>query len=128
MTREESQTKSRYGTVNFEKRKYPRFNIDLPVEYYKTEISAKHGRAINISIGGLLLYLPEEMKIGQFLNLVLFFTLDSEMNKIQALVEVVWTEIHPGKDWGDYRTGVIFEEIKVDDITKIKKFMRSLEG
>ena len=56
------------------------------------------------------------------------FTLGSEMNKIHALVEVVWTEIRPGKDWGDYRTGVKFVEINVDDITKIKNFMRSLEG
>ena len=80
-------TKHRYGTVNFEKRKHPRFNIDLPVEYYEID-SATHrdGQAINASEGGLLLYLPEQMEIGQYLRLKLFFTSGSELNTIEMLV------------------------------------------
>jgi c-di-GMP-binding flagellar brake protein YcgR len=128
LTKEEKETKPRYGTVNFEKRNYPRFNIDLPVEYSRTNLFIKHGRVINASEGGLLLYLPEQMEIGQPLRLKLFLTSGFELNAIETLVEVVWMDIHLGKDWGDYRTGVRFVEISLEDRGKLKNFLRSLSG
>ena len=66
--KEGNETKLRYGAVNFEKRKHPRFNFDLPIEYSRTDLFVKHGRAVNVSEGGLLLYLPEQMEIGQHLR------------------------------------------------------------
>jgi len=125
---EEKGTKSRYGTVNFEKRKHPRFSVDLPVEYSRTELTANHGRAMNASEGGLLLYLPEQMEIGSHLKLKLFFTMGSELNAVETLVEVVWVDIHLGKDWGDYRTGVRFVEISAEGLGKLKSFLESLSG
>lgn len=122
-------TKHRYGTVNFEKRKHPRLNIDLPVEYYQIDSTAhRNGRAINANEGGLLLYLPEQMEIGQYLTLKLFFTSGSELNATEMLVKVVWMDIHLGKDWGNYRTGVRFIDISPEDMTKLKNFLRSLSG
>ena len=122
-------TKHRYGTVNFERRKHPRFNIDLPVEYYQIDSTTHHnGRAINASEVGLLLYLPEQIEIDQYLTLKLFFTSGSELNTIGMLVKVVWMDIHLEKDWGDYRTGVRFIDISPEDMTKLKNFLRSLSG
>jgi c-di-GMP-binding flagellar brake protein YcgR len=119
--------KPHYGTVNFEKRKYPRFNIDLPVEYYQVDSTTHHnGRAINASEGGLLLYLPEKMEIGQYLRTKLFFTSGSELNTTEMLVKVVWVNIHLEKDWGDYRTGVMFIDISPEDMTKLRNFLRTL--
>jgi c-di-GMP-binding flagellar brake protein YcgR len=126
--KEEKEAKSRYGTVNFEKRKYPRFSVDLPVEYSRTELFVEQGRAINASEGGLLLYLPEQMGMGDHLRLKLFFTMGSELNAIETLVEVVWMDIHLGKDWGDYRTGVRFVDISTEDVGKLKNFLKSLSG
>jgi len=125
---EEKGIKSRYGTVNFEKRKHPRFSVDLPVEYSRADLSADHGRAMNASEGGLLLYLPERIGIGNHLRLKLFFTMGSQLNAIETLVEVAWMDIHLGKDWGDYRTGVKFVEISTEDVGKLKSFLRSLSG
>ncbi len=122
-------TKHRYGTVNFEKRKHPRLNIDLPVEYYQIDSTTyPNGWTINASEEGLLLYLPEQMEIGQYLRLKLFFASDSELNATEMLVQVVWRDIHLGKDWGDYRTGVRFIDISPEDMTKLKNFLRSLSG
>ena len=119
--------KPHYGIVNFEKRKYPRFNIDLPVEYHQVDSTTHHnGRAINASEGGLLLYLPEKMEIGQYLRTKLFFTSGSELITTEMLVEVVWVDIHLEKDWGDYRTGVMFIDISPEDMTKLRNFLRSL--
>lgn len=126
MRTEEKGTKSRYGTVNFEKRKHPRFSVDLPVEYSRANLFADQGRATNASEGGLLLYLPEQIGIGNHLRLKLFFTMGSELNAIETLVEVVWVDVHLGKDWGDHRTGVRFVEISAEDMGKLKSFLRSL--
>ena len=122
-------TKPRHGTVNFEKRKYPRVNIDLPVEYYRVDLTTHHnGRAINASEGGLLLYLPELIEIDQYLRLRLFFSSGSELDTAEILVKVVWVDIHPEKNWGDYRTGVRFIDVSSEDMTKLKNFLRSLLG
>ena len=128
MRTEEKGTKSRYGTVNFEKRKHPRFSVDLPVEYFRTDLFVDHGCVKNASEGGLLLYLPEQMEIGNHLRLKLFFTMGSELNAIERLAEVVWVDVHLGKDWGDYRTGVRFVEISTEEMDKLKSFLRSLSG
>ena len=126
MRKEGDETKFRYGTVNFEKRKHPRFNLDLPIEYSRTDLFVKHGRAVNASEGGLLLYLPEQMEIGQHLEIKVFFTSGSKMNTIETLVQVVWIDIHLGEGWGDYRTGVKFVDITPEGLNELKIFLRSL--
>ncbi len=125
---EDKGIKSRYGTVNFEKRRHPRFNIDLPVEYRRADLSAERGRAVNAIEGGLLLYLPELLRMGNYLRLKLFFAMGPELNAIETLVEVVWVDIHLGKDWGDYRTGVRFVEISEEGLGKLKSFLQGLSG
>jgi c-di-GMP-binding flagellar brake protein YcgR len=128
MRKEEIDSKPRYATVNFEKRKHPRFSVDLPAEYNRADLSVKQGHATNASEGGLLLYLPEQIEVGKQLRLKLFFSMASELQAIEALVEVAWTEIHLGKDWGDYRTGVRFIDISADDMNKLRDFLKSLSG
>jgi c-di-GMP-binding flagellar brake protein YcgR len=125
---EERNVKPRYGTVNFEKRKHPRFSVDLPVEYSRVDLSVEQGRAINASEGGLLLYLPEQMGMGIRLRMKVFFTMGSELNAIETVVEVVWVDMHLEKDRGDYRTGVRFVEISTEDVGKLKNFLKSLSG
>lgn len=128
MGKEERETKPHYGTVNFEKRKHPRFSVDLPAEYNRADLSVNQGHATNASEGGLLLYLPERIEIGNLLRLKLFFSMGSELHNIESLVEVVWTDIHLGNDWGDYRTGVRFVDISVEDMGKLRNFLKSLSG
>jgi len=125
---EERNGKPHYGTVNFEKRKHPRFSVDLPVEYRRIGLLAERGRAVNASEGGLLLYLPEPMGIGTALRLKVFFTMGSELNAIAAMVEVVWVDMRLEKDRGDYRMGVKFVEISTEDVDKLNIFLRSLSA
>jgi hypothetical protein len=124
----EEETKPRYGTLNFEKRRYPRFSVDLPVEYTRRDLVAKQGRVINASEGGLLVYFPEQMEIGQHLRLKLFFTSGSELNMMVIVNQVVWMDVHMGKDWGDYRTGVKFIDITPEDLNELKIFLRGLSS
>jgi c-di-GMP-binding flagellar brake protein YcgR len=127
MKTEEKETKPRTGIVSFERRRYPRFNVDLPIEYYRIDSSTSYtGRALNISEGGLLIYFPEQMEIGQHLKLKLFFTLGSDLNTVEALIEVVWIDIHLSEDRGNYRSGVKFIDISPEDIAKLKNFLKGL--
>jgi hypothetical protein len=126
--KKEEETKPRYGPLNFEKRRYPRLSVDLPVEYTRSDLVAKQGRVINASEGGLLVYFPEQMEIGQHLRLKLFFTSGSELNMMEIVNQVVWMDVHMGKDWGDYRTGVKFVDITPEDLNGLKIFLRGLSS
>ena len=127
MEKGEGEGKPRIGIVSFERRKYPRFNIDLPIEYYRTDSPINNaGRAHNISEGGLLVYFPERIEIGQHLKLKLFFTVGSNLQSVVMLGEVVWVDIHLGEAWGDYKSGVKFIDASQEDMAKLKDFLKSL--
>ncbi len=116
------------NTLVLEKRKFPRTDIDLPVKYSKTNLFFKHGRATNASEGGLLICLPEKMDIGHHLVLKLFFPLHSGLNIIEAVVRVVWMDIHLRKDWTwDYRIGVRFEDISETNMALLRNFITGFE-
>jgi c-di-GMP-binding flagellar brake protein YcgR len=111
-------------SLTSEKRKFPRVNIDLPVKYSRTNLFFKYGRAVNASQGGLLVYLPEELGIGQRLGLKIFFPSRSEFNTLETSVQVVWKDVHLRKDWTwDYRTGVKFVDLSPEHVTELKKFL-----
>lgn len=124
---EKQETKSCVGVVNLERRRNPRFSIDLPIEYQLIPTTFSYsGRVLNASEGGLLVYLPQQIEIGQHLKIKLFFASGPHLNSIEVVAEVVWIDIHLGKEWGDYRCGVKFIDISSDDLTQLKKFLKSL--
>jgi len=124
---EQDESKPRIGIINFEKRKHPRFNVDLPVEYTRVESTLRQtGRALNASEGGLLIYFPERMEIGQQLRVKLYFSTGSDLESVECLVEIVWVDIHLGESWGDHRSGVKFVDVSSEDLNKIRKFLKSL--
>ncbi len=119
---------ARYGLVNFERRKFRRFSVDLPVEYEKMGSFVPCGRASNISEGGLLIYFSERMEVGQHLWLKLFFTnLGSDLKSIEGVAEVVWREDNNDAGLEGHRTGVKFVSISADDLTHLINFVASLE-
>jgi c-di-GMP-binding flagellar brake protein YcgR len=127
MKNEEPKPQPRYGIVNFERRKFPRFSVDLPVEYEKTNSFVPARRVLNVSEGGLLIYFSERMEIGEHLRLRLFFSgIGSDLSAIEALVEVVWIEIDADKEVVDYRVGVKFIYITQTDMNSLKTFLLNL--
>lgn len=107
-----------------EKRKHPRVNVDLPVKYSKTNLFFQYARAANVSEGGLLVYLPEEIGIGQRLALKLFLPSHSEFNTLEMSGQVVWMDPHVKKDraW-DYRTGVRFVDLSPENTNRLRNFL-----
>jgi c-di-GMP-binding flagellar brake protein YcgR len=124
---EKKETKPRIGIINFEKRRHPRFTVDLPLEYYRVDSSVPEtGRAVNASEGGLLVYFPEEVKVGDRLRLRLFFNVGSQLNTIEMVVQIAWVDLHLGREWGDYRSGVRFVDISPEDLDRLKTFLTNL--
>jgi c-di-GMP-binding flagellar brake protein YcgR len=113
--------------VNIERRRYPRVTVDLPIEYYRIDSSIKQtGRAQNANEGGLLLYLTEQMVVGEELKIRLFFTSGVELNTIEMLAQVVWKDIQLDQGREEYRAGVKFIDISSENLDKLKNFLRSL--
>jgi c-di-GMP-binding flagellar brake protein YcgR len=114
--------------LSSEKRKYPRFDVDLPIKYSRPSLLSKYARAVNASEGGLLLHLPEELGVGQQLILKLFFPPSPDLNIIETVVQVVWMDVRLRKDWAwDYQTGVRFVDISPEDMAILKNFLMNLE-
>jgi hypothetical protein len=84
-----------------EKRKYPRFNVNLPVKYSRTNLIFRYARAVNASQGGLLVYLPEEIAVGQRLDLKIFFP---SHPFIPGYIVKYWKDVHEERLTWDYRT------------------------
>ncbi len=120
-------TEKSLASATSEKRRHPRFNVDLPIKYGRTQLFLKFARTVNASEGGLLLRLPEEVEVGQHIALKLFFPSQSELNTIRASVQVVWMDLHMRRDWSwDYETGVRFVDICTEDMTVLKNFLVNL--
>ncbi len=113
---------------DFEKRKHPRCNVDLPVEYRRRDLVVKYDRVVNASESGLLTYLSEPVEVGQHLRIRVFFPFSSGLNVIEMVTQVVWMESHPQKYGGDYHTGVRFVEVSAGDLSHLKNYLRSLSG
>ncbi len=127
MKTEEKEAKHRYGIANLERRRYRRFPVRLPIEYCRVDSPINQtGHSLDASEGGLQILFPEQMEIGQNLNLKLFFSSGFELNTIEALAEVVWMNTQLGEGEKHYRSGVRFINISPEDITKLENFSASL--
>ncbi len=128
MKNEEKEPPSLHKTEDFEKRRHPRCNVDLPVEYRRRDLVVKYDRVVNASEGGLLTCLSEQVEVGQHLRIKLFFPFRSGLNVIEMVTQVVWMQSHPEKRKGDYHTGVKFVEVSPDDLCHLKRYLGSLAG
>jgi len=122
---------SRFGIGNSERRKYPRFPIDLPIEYYRAESSIPaSGRTGDISEGGLLVYLSERVEVGEYLKVRCFFTSMSElMSTMEIRAEVVWVvleSLETNGHLGNYKCGLKFIDVNPMVMEKLKVFLKRL--
>lgn len=115
-----------FGTVNFQRRQWPRISTDLPVEYWYNENFKNYaGRMLNVSEGGVLLYLPEKIEVGRNLKVRLFIGPLLALEPIDALVEVTWNDFHI-RESGHYRVGVKFVNISTEDMDKLRHFLKTM--
>ncbi len=121
---ESQETEDRkWGLVSFQRRRYPRIDITLPVEYRlitHKEKPPKSVVAMNISAGGLLLILSEHLPAASCLEM----TLHIGDKSINTVVQVAWTELLTGREINEFRCGVFFVNISDKDLEFIRQFIR----
>ena len=104
-----------------EKRKYPRFLIDLPLEYREEETShARGGIVINASEGGFLIESVKDIPIGTKLNIAILFPKWFELADFRLVAETLWKEPLWKDNWTGYRYGLNIVQILDEDQTKLK--------
>lgn len=75
--------------------------------------------AQNISIGGLLLILPEFQAESTCLRIKIYIG----ERPIDAEVKVAWTELLTGRERNEFRCGVYFINVSEADLEFIKQFI-----
>ncbi len=117
----------RYGIIDFERRGYPRVKVRRPIEYRRMDSATKQSaRAGNVGEGGIGIFFPERLVIGEQLKVKLFLSSGPSLVTIDALVEVVWMDIEAVEGLGEYRSGVKFIDISEEAVAKLKAFLQDL--
>ena len=122
----ETRPKSKEGIFIVERRKHPRFSLELPLDYAIESMDRHGGIAANASKGGLLVYLPEAIVVGTLLRIDILFAKGSELNTIGGTAKVVWSDLAPKEIWGEYRYGLEFQSFHQGDLQKLKKLLKEL--
>ncbi len=105
----------------YERRKHPRFLVNLPIEYRRTNDSImRPGHTVNFSEEGLMVCVSKQMDIGEELEMKIYFCLPSRLITIAAMVKIEWEDTDPGDG---YRIGLSFVNISLADKEKLKGFL-----
>ena len=118
---------NKMGILAIEKRRHPRYSVELPLDYSRTDGKATLGGIVaNASEGGLLVYLPEIMQIGDLLKIEIFFASGLELNSVKAIAKVVWYDLAAKETWGEHRYGLQFQSIEEKDYERLKILLREV--
>ena len=127
--RKKEKSPSKKGVVAIERRKHPRFNLELPLDYFRIENKENYGGIVaNASEMGILIYLPEKMEIGTILSTEIFYAKGLELDSIRAVAKVVWADLPARKTWGEHRYGVQFQSIDKKNLSKLKNLLKEVGG
>ncbi len=114
------------GVLSIERRKYPRYNVELPLSYSRVNDKELFGGIVaNASGGGVLVYLPEKIEIGAVLTVEIFFLKGFELDTIRLIARAVWNDLTTKGNLGEYRYGLEFQSIDQKDYNKL---LALLEG
>jgi len=118
---------SKKGVVAIERRKHPRFNLELPLDYFRIDDKENYGGIVaNASELGILVYIPEKMEIGATLSTEIFYAKGLELDSIKAIAEVVWADLPARKTWGEHRYGLQFQSIDKQNLNKLKNLLKEV--
>ena len=123
---EREDTRMEESLDNKEKRRYPRFLIDLPLEYRDMDDShARGGIVANASETGFLMESGKDIPIGTELNIAVLYLEGFELANFKVTGKIVWKEPYSKEDgkgkiyWEGYQYGLEFTQILDEDRWKL---------
>jgi len=112
-----------------ERRRHPRFPVDLPIDYtFVEDGKADVGSVANASEGGLMVFLNERMEVGTKMIIFVPFLLDSEATGIKTTCRVVWRDFGALAGGSRYQYGLQFMDINQEDVHKLRKLSGQILG
>lgn len=118
---------SKLGVLAIERRRHPRFSVELPLNYSRVDGKEKYGGIVaNASQGGILVYLPERIEVGTLLKIEIFYIKGLELNTINAIAKVVWSDLATREELGEHRYGLEFKSIDERDYEKLINLLKEL--
>ncbi|NIS61059.1 MAG: hypothetical protein GTO13_10255 [Proteobacteria bacterium] len=122
-----ARSEARHPGMGFpERRKYPRFECELPVDCITTESDIHVGIAANISQGGMLICLHDRVKVGASLRVNLVFNQGFQLKIIGTNAVIVWRNIEHHPFRGRYRYGLRLIGISDSVFTDLKVLLGQL--
>ncbi|MGZ3493429.1 MAG: PilZ domain-containing protein [Thermodesulfobacteriota bacterium] len=107
-----------------ERRKYPRFEMDLPLEYRVLDAPQAHGGlVINASESGLLVHSIKDIPVGTRLNIAVLFPQGYELANFEVFAEIVWKDICWVENREGYELGLKFIDILKEEHQKLKRLL-----
>jgi c-di-GMP-binding flagellar brake protein YcgR len=118
---------SKRGILAIEKRRHPRFNVELPMDYSRVDGKELYGGIVaNASEGGVLVYLPERIEVGSFLKIEIIYVNGLELNTIQAVAQVVWQDLATKESLGEHRYGLQFQQIDEENFVRLSSLLKEV--
>jgi hypothetical protein len=115
---------------NKERRKYPRFFIDLPIQYRDMDGSCLRGATlVNASEGGFLIETVRDIPVGTELNITVLFPKGFELANFKVTAKIVWKGPYWKGDWKrnqyweGYQYGLEFIQISDEDRWKLNSLL-----
>ena len=109
-----------------ERRGYPRFIVDLPLEYRDMDGSCLRGGIVaNASEGGFLIEAVRDVPVGTELNITVLFPKGFELANFNVVAKIVRKEPYRKEDlrgdsyWKGYQYGLEFIQISEEDRWKL---------
>jgi hypothetical protein len=109
-----------------EKRKFPRYYMDLPLEYRVTDTSdAYGGLVVDGSEIGLRIHSVKDIPVGTRLNVAVIFPKGFQMTNFEVVAEIVWKDLYLRENWNGYQYGLKFIQIEEEDLQKLQQLLPS---
>jgi c-di-GMP-binding flagellar brake protein YcgR len=125
--KKKGESRSKEGVFVVERRKHPRIRIELPLDYSLVDSEETHGGLIaDISEGGLLVYLPEALKLETLLRIQILFVKGMELNSIKAIAKIVWSDLATKTISEENRYGLEFQSFIEGDLQKLKTILKEV--
>lgn len=118
---------SKKGVLAIERRKFPRIYVELPLDYTRKGKKSDFGGFVkNASEGGILVYLPERLEIGELLKVEIFFPKGLELNSIRGVARVVWADLAAKESWREHRYGLAFQSMPKGMLQKLRNLLEDV--
>ncbi len=126
-TIKEKKLQHKKGVLAIEKRKHPRFFLELPLDYSRKGKKTDFGGMVqNAGEGGILVYLPEKIEVGEMLKVEIYFAKGLELNTVQGMAKIVWADLAARETWREHRYGLEFHSMPKGMIQKLTNLLKEV--